>query len=57
MQYEVQQRDLTVASGQWPLIRYNPTLRQAYSNPLVLDSPRLRIKLKGYIDNELRTKC
>jgi pyruvate-ferredoxin/flavodoxin oxidoreductase len=56
MQYGMRQQDLAVASGHWPLIRYNPALRQADSNPFVLDSPRPRIKLKDYTNNELRYK-
>jgi pyruvate/2-oxoacid:ferredoxin oxidoreductase beta subunit len=29
-----------VASGYWPLIRYDPVLRAAGQNPFLLDSPR-----------------
>ena len=56
MQKGLQQQDLAVASGYWPLIRYNPALRQAGKNPFVLDSPRPRIKLKDYAYNEMRYK-
>ncbi|MDV7396892.1 hypothetical protein RZS08_36175, partial [Arthrospira platensis SPKY1] len=45
---------LAAASGYWPLIRYNPALRQAGKNPFILDSPRPTIKLKDYAYNELR---
>jgi pyruvate-ferredoxin/flavodoxin oxidoreductase len=54
MRQGLKQQDLATASGHWPLIRYNPALRQADRNPFVLDSPRPRIKLKDYAMNELR---
>jgi pyruvate-ferredoxin/flavodoxin oxidoreductase len=54
MQHGLKQQDLAVASGHWPLLRYNPALRQSEKNPFVLDSPRPSIKLKDYIYNELR---
>ncbi len=50
------QQKLAVASAYWPLIRYNPVLREAGSNPFVLDSPRPSIKLKDYAYRELRYK-
>ena len=56
MQHGLRQQDLAVASGHWPLIRYNPALRQADRNPFVLDSPRPTVKLKDYALNELRYK-
>ncbi len=56
MQHGLRQQDLAVASGHWPLIRYNPALRQADKNPFVLDSPRPTVKLKDYAFNELRYK-
>ena len=43
-----------VASGYWPLIRYNPMLRAAGGNPFLLDSPRPRISLGDYTNRELR---
>ena len=54
MEKGMDQQKLAVNSGYWPLIRYNPTLRQAGQNPFVLDSPRPTIKLKDYAYNELR---
>lgn len=54
MQKGLDQQNLAVASGYWPLIRYNPELRKAGENPFVLDSPRPSIKLKDYAYNELR---
>jgi pyruvate-ferredoxin/flavodoxin oxidoreductase len=43
-----------VASGYWPLIRYDPVLRAAGGNPFLLDSPRPRIPLADYTKRELR---
>ena len=43
-----------VASGHWPLVRYDPTVRAQGGNPFQLDSPRPRIALSDYIYNELR---
>jgi pyruvate-ferredoxin/flavodoxin oxidoreductase len=43
-----------VASGYWPLIRYDPVLRAAGGNPFLLDSPRPRIPLASYTQRELR---
>jgi pyruvate-ferredoxin/flavodoxin oxidoreductase len=43
-----------VASGYWPLIRYDPMLRAAGGNPFLLDSPRPRIPLAAYTKRELR---
>jgi pyruvate-ferredoxin/flavodoxin oxidoreductase len=56
MQNGLKQQDLATASGYWPLIRYNPILRQSDKNPFVLDSPRPRIAFKDYAYNELRYK-
>jgi pyruvate-ferredoxin/flavodoxin oxidoreductase len=56
MQHGLKQQDLAAACGHWPLLRYNPELRQTDSNPFVLDSPRPHIKLKNYAFNELRYK-
>jgi pyruvate-ferredoxin/flavodoxin oxidoreductase len=43
-----------VASGYWPLIRYDPLVRSAGGNPFLLDSPRPRIPLSDYTQRELR---
>jgi pyruvate-ferredoxin/flavodoxin oxidoreductase len=56
MEHGLKQQDLAVAAGHWPLVRYNPALRDSDKNPFVLDSPRPRIKLKDYALNELRYK-
>jgi pyruvate-ferredoxin/flavodoxin oxidoreductase len=46
-----------VASGYWPLIRYDPVLRAAGGNPFLLDSPRPRIPLAAYTQRELRYRA
>ncbi|MFO1432087.1 MAG: pyruvate:ferredoxin (flavodoxin) oxidoreductase [Candidatus Competibacteraceae bacterium] len=56
LQNGMRQQDLAVASGYWPLIRYNPELRKVHENPFILDSQRPRIPLKSYAYNELRYK-
>ena len=43
-----------VASGYWPLIRYDPMRRTEGGNPFLLDSPRPRMPLADYTDRELR---
>ena len=43
-----------VASGYWPLVRYDPLVRAAGGNPFLLDSPRPRIPLADYTKGELR---
>jgi pyruvate-ferredoxin/flavodoxin oxidoreductase len=50
------QQHKAVASGHWPLLRYNPVLRKKNQNPFVLDSLRPTIGLKDYAYNELRYK-
>ncbi len=54
MQQGMHQQDLAVASGYWPLFRYNPAMRAAGEKPFRLDSPRPTIPLKAYAYNELR---
>jgi pyruvate-ferredoxin/flavodoxin oxidoreductase len=54
MQNGLDQQNRAVHSGYWPLVRYNPTVRQSGENPFVLDSPRPTMKLRDYADNELR---
>jgi pyruvate-ferredoxin/flavodoxin oxidoreductase len=48
------QQQLAVKSGHWPLLRYNPDLRDIGQNPLIIDSTRGKIALKDYIYNETR---
>jgi pyruvate-ferredoxin/flavodoxin oxidoreductase len=46
-----------VASGHWPLIRYDPAVRSEHGNPFLLDSPRPRMKLSDYRKRELRFRA
>ena len=48
------QQKLAVASGHWPLYRYDPRRREAGQNPLQLDSKAPSVPLKDYIYNENR---
>ncbi|HHH39161.1 MAG TPA: 4Fe-4S dicluster domain-containing protein, partial [Sedimenticola sp.] len=52
----LRQQKLAVESGYWPLLRYNPELRNRGERPFVLDSPRPRIPLREYAYNEMRYK-
>ena len=54
MRNGLDQQYRAVASGHWPLIRYDPIVRAAGGNPFLLDSPRPRIALGDYIYRELR---
>ncbi len=54
MQKGLDQQYAAVHSGHWPLIRYNPVIREAGGNPFLLDSPRPRIPLHDYHVKELR---
>ncbi|MBK8555863.1 MAG: pyruvate:ferredoxin (flavodoxin) oxidoreductase [Lewinellaceae bacterium] len=56
MEKGLTQQKLAVASGYWPLLRYNPALRKIGANPFVLDSPRPIMALRDYAYNELRYK-
>ena len=57
MQKGMKQQDLAVASGYWPLFRYNPALREIGENPFVLDSPRPTVQFRDYAYNEMRYKA
>lgn len=48
------QQARAVASGYWPLVRYNPELRKKGKNPFILDSSRPTIGLKDYAYREMR---
>ncbi|MFN8242868.1 MAG: pyruvate:ferredoxin (flavodoxin) oxidoreductase [Ferruginibacter sp.] len=50
------QQNSAVASGYWPLLRYNPVLRKKKQNPFILDSTRPTMPLKDYAYKELRYK-
>jgi len=48
------QQKAAVASGYWPLYRYNPNLAKQGKNPLQLDSKAPTLGLEKYIYNETR---
>jgi pyruvate-ferredoxin/flavodoxin oxidoreductase len=50
----LEQQKLAVQSGYWPLMRYNPALRDAGKNPFQLDSKAPSIRLKDYAYREAR---
>jgi len=50
----MEQQKAAVASGHWPLIRYNPDLLKEGKNPLQIDSKAPSIPLENYIYNETR---
>ena len=54
LRYGMKQQDLAVASGYWPLLRYDPAMREIGEAPFRLDSPRPTIPFKTYAYNELR---
>jgi len=54
MRFGMKQQHLAVASGYWPLLRFNPTMRTIGQNPFRLDSPRPTIPFKDYAYNEIR---
>ena len=51
------QQNKAVASGYWPLLRYDPGLKDIGQAPFRLDSPRPTIKFKDYAYNELRYRA
>jgi pyruvate-ferredoxin/flavodoxin oxidoreductase len=57
MQLGMRQQDLAVASGYWPLFRYNPAMRSIGENPFLLDSPRPAVRFRDYAYNEIRYKA
>jgi pyruvate-ferredoxin/flavodoxin oxidoreductase len=50
----LEQQKLAVQSGYWPLMRYNPELRESGKNPFLLDSKAPAIRLKEYSYREAR---
>jgi len=54
MKLGLQQQDLAVKSGVWPLYRYNPELAAQGENPLLIDSKEPSIPVKEYAYNETR---
>ncbi len=54
MRNGLDQQHRAVASGHWPLIRYDPVLRATGNPPFLLDSHRPRLLLADYRNRELR---
>jgi pyruvate-ferredoxin/flavodoxin oxidoreductase len=54
MELGLRQQKLAVDCGHWPLLRYNPALREQQGNPFLLDSQRPTIRFWDYASNELR---
>ena len=57
LRYGMQQQDKAVASGYWPLLRYDPAMRDIGEAPFRLDSPRPTLPFKDYAYNELRYRA
>ena len=57
MRHGMDQQYRAVASGHWPLLRYDPVLRATGHNPFLLDSHRPRIPLADYVYRELRYRA
>ena len=54
MKFGMRQQRQAVASGHWPLLRYNPVLRNEGKNPFLLDSQRPREPLSAFAEREVR---
>jgi pyruvate-ferredoxin/flavodoxin oxidoreductase len=54
MKLGLQQQDLAVKSGMWPMYRYNPDLAKEGKNPLQLDYKEPSIPVKDFAYNETR---
>ncbi|MBM3137042.1 MAG: pyruvate:ferredoxin (flavodoxin) oxidoreductase, partial [Chloroflexi bacterium] len=54
MKLGLQQQDLAVKSGVWPMYRYNPDLMKEGKNPLQLDYKEPSIPVKDFAYNETR---
>ena len=48
------QQNLAVKTGYWPLYRFNPRLKESGKNPLQLDARAPKVPLKEYMYNENR---
>jgi pyruvate-ferredoxin/flavodoxin oxidoreductase len=57
MRNGLEQQYRAVASGYWPLIRYDPLVRSRGGSPFLLDSPRPRLPLGDYTQGELRFRA
>ena len=54
MRLGLQQQDLAVKSGVWPIYRYNPELAAKGENPLVIDAKEPTVPVEDYAYNETR---
>ncbi|MBV8282499.1 MAG: pyruvate:ferredoxin (flavodoxin) oxidoreductase, partial [Candidatus Eremiobacteraeota bacterium] len=54
MRQGLDQQQLAVRSGYWPLFRFDPAMRTVGANPFRLDSPRPTIPFAKYAQNEIR---
>jgi pyruvate-ferredoxin/flavodoxin oxidoreductase len=54
MEHGLRQQKLAVDCGHWPLMRYNPALRDSGDNPFLLDCQRPRARFRDYAYNEIR---
>jgi pyruvate-ferredoxin/flavodoxin oxidoreductase len=54
MQHGLDQQSRAVHCGYWPLLRYNPALRDGGEKPFTLDSARPTLAFRDYAGNELR---
>jgi pyruvate-ferredoxin/flavodoxin oxidoreductase len=54
MRFGMRQQKLAVSSGHWPLMRYNPVLRDEGRNPFMLDSQRPTSTLRQFAEREVR---
>jgi pyruvate-ferredoxin/flavodoxin oxidoreductase len=57
MRNGLDQQYRAVASGHWPLLRFDPHARGAGGNPFLLDSPRPRMSIGDYRKGELRFRA
>jgi pyruvate-ferredoxin/flavodoxin oxidoreductase len=57
LRYGLNQQDLAVASGYWPLLRYDPAMRDVGEAPFRLDSVRPHVPLRDFVYNELRYRA
>ncbi|GMV89460.1 MAG: pyruvate-flavodoxin oxidoreductase [Chthonomonas sp.] len=57
MDQGLRQQQLAVQTGYWPLIRYNPVLKEQGHPAFLLDSPRASHPFSDYTQNELRYRA
>jgi len=57
MRKGLDQQYRAVASGHWPLVRYDPEVRAIGKSPFLLDSHRPRIPVTDYLYRELRYRA